>query len=53
MTAATIIHSAGTARPLLSGGWADCGGTFPTIVTDRDASCRVLDALAQAKVARR
>ncbi len=41
MTAATITHPAGTARPLLSGGWAvDCGGTFPTIVTDRDAARR-------------
>ncbi len=45
MTAAMITHPAGTATPLLSGGWAvDFGDPFPTIVADRDTARRVLAA---------
>lgn len=53
MSATVITHPAGTARPLLSGGWAvDCGDTFPVIVPDRDHARDELDARATTRTRR-
>lgn len=50
MTAAAIVHPAGIATPLLSGGYAiDIGATFPLIVPDRDAAWRELRARLAAR----
>jgi hypothetical protein len=48
-----IVTPAGTARPLLSGGYAvDCGNTVPTWVPDRDHAKAELRARIQAAAAR-
>lgn len=45
MSATVIRHPAGTATPLLSGGYAiDVGAAFPLIVPNRDAAWRELRA---------
>lgn len=45
MSATRIQHPAGTARPLLSGGYAvDLGDTFATWVPDREHAWDLLDS---------
>lgn len=44
MSADLIIHEAGVARQLRSGGWAlDLGDPFPRVVADREAARLELD----------
>ncbi len=53
MSATTIQHPAGTARPALSGGCvADLGDAFPTWTPNRGRAYDVLNARAAAKTTR-
>ncbi|MET8278195.1 hypothetical protein [Micromonospora sp. NPDC005174] len=53
MSATSLTHAAGTARPAFSGGWVvDMGDQFPTWTPTRERAYDVLDARAAAKTTR-